>query len=182
MASDEDIRLIQEIKKGDRNSFNILFEKYYVRLSRFALSYTKSKDLAEEAVQNMFVKIWCQRNHLEITTSVISYLFTAVKNQALNEIKKLMVRKNYEAEYAEKPIENISSLDEKSFKKEVDSAVDQLPEKCREIFILSRSDGLTYEEIAEYLNISKKTVDNQMGIAFKKLRELLKPVLSKIIE
>jgi RNA polymerase sigma-70 factor, ECF subfamily len=183
VAADEDKILYDRIRNGDRNSFDSLFQKYYCRLNRFAFSFTKSKELAEEAVQNMFVKLWCQRASLEISTSVAAYLFTAVKNHALNEIKKIGVRTNYESEYLQRNEgdENVP-VNEVIFKKAVQSAVTGLPDKCREIFRLSRNDGLTYEEIAEYLKISKKTVENQMGIAFKKLREILKPALSQIIE
>lgn len=185
MTADEDKKLFILIKQGNKPAFDNLFTKYYVRLCRFAFSFTKSKELAEETVQNTFIKIWCQRNDLEVSISLISYLFTAVKNQALNELKKIVIRKNYEAEFvslSEAEDENAQKINQLKFKSEVGMAVEQLPEKCREIFQLCKNDGLTYDEIAEYLNISPKTVDNQMGIAFKKLRELLKPVFEQLIE
>ena len=185
MTADQDKILFLQIGQGNKSAFDTLFEKYYTRLCRFAYSFTKSVELAEEAVQNTFVKLWLQRNSIEITTSVVSYLFTAVRNHALNELKKITVRRSYESEYAEnKTVEYLvgQNIKEGKFRNSVNKAVERLPEKCREIFQLSRNDGLTYDEIAEYLKISKKTVENQMGIAFKKLREILKPVLSQIIE
>ena len=185
MDIDQDKILFLRVKQGDKPAFDILFNKFYVRLCRFAVSFTKSKELAEETVQNMFIKLWCQRDRIEIKTSVISYLFTAVRNQALNELKKTLIRKNYESEYIshiETMNDNSSNVNEKNFKATLGKAMEQLPEKCREIFILCKNEGLTYDEIAEYLKISPKTVDNQMGIALKKLRELLKPVFEHLIE
>jgi len=183
-ANDDKILFLQ-IRQGNKSAFDTLFQKHYTRLCRFAFSFTKSGEIAEEAVQNTFVKIWCQRDSLEITSSVISYLYTAVRNHALNELKKINIRKGYEAgfaHYIEKETDNDQKLNKTGFKNFVKKAVEQLPVKCREIFMLSKNDGLTYEEISEYLEISKKTVENQMGIAFKKLREMLKPVLAQLIE
>ncbi|MBN2611834.1 MAG: RNA polymerase sigma-70 factor [Bacteroidales bacterium] len=185
MAADEDKILFNLVKQGNKPAFDSLFHKYYVRLCRFVLSYTKSKDMAEETVQEVFVKIWCQRASLEIETSVVSYLFTAVKNHAFNELKKISIRKKYESEYTEKEVRELEKspvIKQDDFKNALINAMTELPEKCREIFQLCKNDGLTYDEIAVYLNISPKTVDNQMGIAFKKLRELLKPVLEELLE
>ncbi len=185
MAADEDKILFLRVKQGEKPAFDILFNKFYVRLCRFAISYTKSRELAEETVQNMFIKLWCQRESLEINTSVISYLYTAVRNQALNELKKTLIRKNYESEFVSQAgtmSENSVIINEKNFKVSLGKAIEQLPEKCREVFILCKNEGLTYDEIAEYLKISPKTVDNQMGIALKKLRELLKPVFEQLLE
>ncbi|MFO7656580.1 MAG: RNA polymerase sigma-70 factor [Bacteroidales bacterium] len=185
MAADEDKILFDFIKQGNKPAFDTLFNKYYVRLCRFAMSFTRTKDLAEETVQDTFIKIWCQRADLDITTSVVSYLFTAVKNHAFNEVKKAGIRRNHEAAYAgktESEAQKSPAINESNFRVAVGKAMMQLPQKCREIFQLCKNDGLTYDEIAEYLNISAKTVENQMGIAFKKLRELLKPELEGLIE
>jgi len=179
VAADQDKILYHQIRQNNKSAFDALFQKYYSRLCRFAYTYTRSLELAEETVQNTFIKIWTQRHSLAITTSVLSYLFTSVRNQSLNEMKKMSVRISHETEFAEgREVEadKNAGLNEEKFKKYVCSAIEQLPEKCLEIFTLSRNDGLTYDEIAGYLGISKKTVENQMGIAFKKLRKLLAPI------
>lgn len=182
MASENDKILFIQVKQGNKNAFDILFKKYYVRLCHFALSFTKSYDVAEETVQNIFVKIWCQRDSIDISTSFISYMFTAVRNQMLNELKKDSIRKNHETKYSgnlEPPSEDNPAINIGNFNIAVSQAVCKLPEKCREIFRLSKNDGLTYDEIADYLKISVKTVENQMGIAFRKLRESLQPLMTR---
>jgi DNA-binding CsgD family transcriptional regulator len=116
-----------------------------------------------------------------ISKSLISYLFQAVRNKVYEQFRKVKTRAKYEEEY----IANIPEYDEP---RESDmsnyeiaclvwNAVEQLPDKCKEIFQLSRDEGLTYNEIAKHLDISAKTVENQMGIAFKKLREILSPMM-----
>jgi len=136
---------------------------------------------SEEAVQEVFINIWDQRQCLVISKSLISYLFQAVRNKVYEQFRKVKTRAKYEEEY----IANIPEYDEP---RESDmsnyeiaclvwKAVEQLPDKCKEIFQLSRDEGLTYNEIAKHLDISAKTVENQMGIAFKKLREILSPMM-----
>ncbi len=181
----EDKRLFEKIAQKNRLAFDTLFRKYYTRLCRFAIRYLKDENMAEECVQELFIKIWEQADHLHVEGAVISYLFAAVKNTALNLIKKENTRHKYETAYEDPSSTeemSISEIENESFASLVIGAVNKLPEKCREIFKLSKDDGLTYEEIADYLNISKKTVENQMGIAFKKLREMLKPKLSLLYE
>jgi RNA polymerase sigma-70 factor, ECF subfamily len=181
----EDKLLFEKITQKNTLAFDTLFRKYYARLCRFAITYLKEEEMAEECVQEVFIKIWEQSDHLQIEGAVISYLFAATKNTALNLIKKESTRQKYESAYEEQNPSadvNISEIENEKVASLVTSAVNKLPGKCREIFMLSKDDGLTYEEIADYLKISKKTVENQMGIAFKKLREILKPKISLLFE
>ena len=181
----EDKLLFEKIAQKNRLAFDTLFRKYYTRLCRFALSYLKEKELAEECVQEVFIKIWEQADRFNIEGTVLSYLFAATKNTSLNLIKKINTRQKYEIEYEVQKSDTDSGLTEienEKFTVVMLEAINQLPEKCRNIFELSKNDGLTYDEIADYLKISKKTVENQMGIAFKKLREMLRPKLSMMFE
>jgi RNA polymerase sigma-70 factor (ECF subfamily) len=173
--------LFSLVKQDNKSAFDTLFRKYYVRLCRFAYQFLLSKPEAEEIVQEVFVRLWEQRLQISINTSFLAYLFTSVRNQSMNELKKNKIRRYYEDEFAvqksitdEIPIDNSG---EERIKRAIERACRQLPPKCREIFELSRNDGLTYEEIAEYLSLSKKTVENQMAIAFQKLRQQLEPYL-----
>jgi RNA polymerase sigma-70 factor, ECF subfamily len=183
--AEKDKILFSQVKQGDRKAFDLLFREYYIQLCRFAYSYMHSQNHSEEVVQNVFIKLWENRQKTNISTSFISYLYTAVKNQALNDLKKDYVRKHYESEYVngQDDYDQIEFSDSGNSKIKIalKNATEMLPPKCREIFELSRADGLTYDEIADYLNISEKTVENQMGIAFKKLREILMPQLSIIL-
>jgi RNA polymerase sigma-70 factor (ECF subfamily) len=173
------------VRQDDRPAFDVLFRKYYVQLCGFAYTFLHSRETAEEIVQEVFIRFWEQRRQININTSFLSYLYTSVKNQSVNELRKRNIRKQYENEYAKADMENEDVIQDENttgkIKKAVESACKKLPSKCREIFELSRNDGLTYEEIAEYLNISKKTVENQMGIAFQKLRQQLEPFLHLLL-
>jgi RNA polymerase sigma-70 factor (ECF subfamily) len=169
------------VKQDNKPAFDTLFRKYYVQLCRFAFTYMHSKEGAEEIVQEVFIRFWEQRKHISINSSFLAYLYTSVKNQSMNELKKVNIRRLYEGEFAIIDEENQDITHDENtggrLQKAIESACKMLPSKCRVIFELSRNDGLTYEEIAEYLDISKKTVENQMGIAFQKLRQQLEPWL-----
>ena len=181
MKQDDDKALLASIKNDNKLAFDALFRKYYTPLSRFAYKLNGSETAAEEAVQEVFINFWEHRHHLEVSKAVISYLFQAVRNKVYEQFRKVRTRAKYEEEYAvniqEHEEQQESDLSNYEIACMVWNAVEQLPEKCKEIFQLSRDEGLTYNEIAAHLNISSKTVENQMGIAFKKLREILTPAL-----
>jgi RNA polymerase sigma-70 factor (ECF subfamily) len=181
VKQEDDKALLASIKNDNKLAFDALFRKYYTPLSRFAFKLNGSEAAAEEVGQEVFINFWEHRHHLEVSKSVLSYLFQAVRNKVYEQFRKAQTRTKYEEEYVanvpehEEPQENdLSSYEIACL---VWAAVEQLPEKCKEIFQLSRDEGLTYNEIAAHLNISSKTVENQMGIAFKKLREILSPAL-----
>ncbi len=126
-------------------------------------------------MQDVFFKIWERRELLEITTSLKAYLYRSVHNACLNHIKHQKVKQAYSDFYRENHEEqdDHNPSDQQELEQQVMDAMDALPEKCREVFELSRFEGLKYREIAERLSISEKTVENQMGKAFKILREKL---------
>lgn len=190
IPNDNDLFL--RIQHSDKQAFDLLFRKYYIPMCRFALKLNGSESAAEEAVQEVFIYLWEQRQHISVSKSIISYLFQSIRNKVYEQYRKEQTRKRYEEEYVSNDLEQEDmtekQLDDYEISCLVWNAVDQLPEKCREIFQLSRDEGLTYNEIAEHLKVSPKTVENQMGIAFKKLREILQPIIkpgtktSKLIE
>lgn len=139
------------------------------------MSYVQDKDVAEEIVQETFVKFWQKLESLTIHTSPLAYLHTAIRNASLNHLKHLKVRREHAQQQEEHPTEwdQGNVIDAKILQGKIRHAMDQLPEKCRAIFELSRNEGLTYSEIAQQLDISVKTVENQMGKALKVLREHL---------
>jgi RNA polymerase sigma-70 factor (ECF subfamily) len=177
MDQTEDQELYLKLKNGDERAFQVLFQKYYSAMCSFAWQFLKDRELAEETVQDMFVKIWEKRENLNIETSVKHYFFRSIRNHCLNQIQHEKIKKRY----ADKIIETFpQEINPENFYIEVDlirrieQSIDALPPKRQEIFRLSREQGLKYKEIAETLKISVKTVEAQMGLALKHLREDLK--------
>lgn len=178
-ASDQE--LFAEIKNGDHGAFRALFKRYFNRVCAFVMSIVRSQDLAVDIVQQVFVKLWEKRENLFIVKSVSSYLLTSAKNESYNQIKASNTRIRYETDYIEESFqayEHFNDQESLDFGRLVNDAIQQLPNKCQQIYRLAKEDGLTYSEIAGFLEVSEKTVENQMGIALKKLREILKPQLS----
>lgn len=164
--------LVQELSKGNILAFNTLFREYSGRLYRFAYGYLKSQEEAEELVQEVFTIIWEKRSGLKQELSFKSYLFTI----SFNIIRKHFRTKSHISEYLKSGINNESDI-QTSQKINYDSLyqfianlVDQLPERRKLIFIKSRFEGLSVIEIAEELNISHKTVENQLTDALKYIR------------
>lgn len=153
--------------------FEQLFRQYYKELVLFAQSYLKSAAEAEEVVQDVFVGRWENRDTLTIHHSERAFLYTAVRNQCLNHLKHNKVRDRHAVFVAEHSDIQNAPTDEKELSALIAVAIANLPPKCREIFELSRFDGLKYKEIAEQLGISEKTVENQMGKALKMMRDQL---------
>lgn len=181
METTNDLQLFKLVTKSDKAAFDELFRCYYIPLCRYALKITQEEESAEEAVQLVFIHFWEHRKTLSIQQSVAAYLFKAVRLKVYETFRSQQIKAKYEQDFAQKQElieeENNIVLDNYELSCLIWNAVDQLPEKCAEIFRLSRDESLTYNEIAEHLNISVKTVENQMGIAFKKLREILYPAL-----
>ncbi len=172
-----DAVLFNKIKRSDKKAFEALFHRYYRPLCLYALQYVKAKVEAGEIVQDLFVKLWEKRNKLEIKTSLKNYLFTAVKNQCINLIEHNKIKAQYNQNIRKENIKNEPGQTifiEPDLQKKIEEAILSLPEKRQEIFRLSREYGLKYREIADKLNISVKTVETQMGLAIKTLREKLK--------
>jgi RNA polymerase sigma-70 factor, ECF subfamily len=180
----DDKQTFSKVAIGDKASFDLLFKKYYAQLVRFAIGYVHEGQLAEEIVQDVFIKIWENSSKISIESSVLAYLYTSVRNAALNFIKHEKTQKKYEKEEAEIPKTEDTPLEEKVdmnfFRTILSKALSNLPDKCREIFEMAKFEGLSYDEIAEYLEVSEKTVENQMGIALRKLRDSMIPYMNRI--
>ena len=177
MNQQEEKTLFERIKKGDEKAFEILFHSYYGYLCLFAVKIINDRESAEEIVQDFFVKLWEKREKLQIETSVKNYLFRSVKNLCLNFIKHNKTKMRYTQIIVSEVESNFSDENhypEIELPEKIEESINSLPEKRREIFRLSRQEGLKYHEIAQKLNISIKTVETQMSLAIKTLRELLK--------
>jgi len=173
----DDKSLAQEVTKGNEKAFETIFNKYYRSLCLFSRQFLNDDELAEETVQDLFVKMWEKRFSLSIDTSLEHYLFRAVRNLCINQIQHNKIRDRYAEEILKNTETGINAEDyflEPDLKNKIEEAIGLLPPKRKEIFRLSREEGLKYKEIAGQLNISVKTVEAQMGLALKFLREELK--------
>jgi RNA polymerase sigma-70 factor (ECF subfamily) len=145
----------------------------------------KDEDASEEVVQDLFIFLWENRTNIDIKSSLRAFLYTSVKNRSLNYIRNHKTRVLHEDSFARDQSQQISQIidfcEREELQKVVEDCLADLPKQCREIFELSRNENLTYNEIAQKLSISPKTVENQIGIALKKLRISLGPYISCII-
>jgi RNA polymerase sigma-70 factor (ECF subfamily) len=172
--------IFNKIRNDDHAAFRSLFDTYYASLCHYASHFLNDDSLSEEVVQELFVKLWEKRKMLDVETSVKHYLFRAVRNGCLNQIqhdkvKQLHGKKLKEALMSEDPAEEYMITPEMILR--LEEGIELLPVKRREIFRLSREYGLKYREIAEKLNISVKTVEAQMGLALKALRQKIKVLI-----
>ena len=172
--------IFRKIREDDKEAFRSLFDTYYASLCHYAGHFLNDDVLSEEVVQQFFVKLWEKRKSLDIETSVKNYLFRSVRNLCLNQIQherivKLHANKLKEALTADDPADEYFITPEMI--RQLEEAIESLPEKRREIFRLSREEGLKYREIAEKLKISVKTVETQMGLALKNLKSKIRTLL-----
>lgn len=173
---------IESIRKDRVDLFDRVFRSGYDTLCRFANSFLEDPDHSEEVVQAVFVYIWENRHDLELHSSLRSYLFTAVRNRCLNEIKRQKVRDKHhqgiQATAAESYQEN--KIERQELSERITNAINSLPTERQKIFKMSKLEGKKYKEIAEELNISVKTVEGQMGKALKHLRAELGGVVPMV--
>ena len=168
---------IISLRAGDDNAFGKLFDRYGKRLYYFALGYLKSPEDAEEIVQEVFLKIWNNREELSETKSFEAYLFTIAKNGILNTIRKSKSEHAYVSYAKLHPDKNIlldEELDFNELKRAYKQSIEKLSPRRKEIYILSREQALSNIEIAEQMNISVKTVENQMTSAISEIRKNLR--------
>jgi len=162
------------IKDDSIGDFEVLFKTYYVPLCRFARSIVGNSDQAEEIVQEFFYSYWKNRKNIGIKFSIRAYMYKAVKNSALRYLAHRKLENSYENSLG-KVTRSWDNLDESSDEllRIVEATLQQLPERCRQAFILSRRDGLKYKEIAAKLSVSEKTVEADMTKALMALRQNL---------
>lgn len=157
------------LKKGDTAAFKILFDTYYTRLCAYALNYVGEKYATEEIVENVFLKLWHKRKKLNKVTYLKSYLYTMVRNEAIDFLKKEKGHISLNIDKHDAAREEHLILTEETHTL-LFQALEKLPKKCREVFELSCIEGVKYKDIAEDLEISINTVKSQRARAIKLLR------------
>ncbi len=174
------VKPIRKMNNGDlkynKKFFTEMYVEHYAPLVSYLYQFTNNISEAENIAQNCFTKIWQKRKSLTIKGSFKSYLFsvayhTFIDSTRVNNKENLLIQELKKDAINEIYIESDTDLEEKI--SIIQYAIDQLPEKCKEIFLLSKIEGLPYKKIAEKLNLSLKTVESQMRIAFIKIREKL---------
>ena len=176
-----------------RENFDSIYVNNFSRLFLFAKEYVLFDEEAENIVQDIFLMLWEKKDILRVDVSLTAYLFTLVKNKCIDFLRHRMVEQiyseNIQQEYNEELNVKLFALEsfDHNFSSEeqieilLRNAIDKLPERCRLIFIKSRIEGKKYKELAEELNLSVNTVEGQISIALKKLREELKDYLPLLL-
>lgn len=170
--------LLKKVSEGDNQAFEKMFSIYHSQLYRFAFSFMKSKEPAEEVVMDLFLKLWNRKESLKSISNLETYLYVSIRNLSYTSLKK---EKRLEfdpleeahvelARYEKTPEESLITIENI---KTISEAIDTLPPKCKMIFKLIREDDLEKREVAQILDISVKTIDNQISIAVRKIAEVL---------
>jgi RNA polymerase sigma-70 factor, ECF subfamily len=178
--------LINRIIHGDQKAFELLFKLYHAPLCHYAKVYVKHPDIADDIVQDTFIRIWESRSGLDAGQSLKAYLYRSVHNNCINYFRKKKVDNRLTEEYHAEILRRIELL-ERNFNESslerlvaqelelsIQKSIDGLPEQCREVFILSRYCDLSYQQIADKLSVSINTVKTQMSRAMEKIRKNLK--------
>jgi len=173
-----DIELCSLLENGRDDAFSEIYDRYWERLYIYVFSRTNSSDLAFEITQDVFVSLWQRRNEVVFHTSLSAYLYSCVRYKIIRHINKSKLREKYYRDFLSytKPFvdnSNEEQINYNDINKLIELKVSELPKKCQKIFRMSRYNDLSIKEIAQKLNISHKTVENQLTIALKFLRKSL---------
>jgi RNA polymerase sigma-70 factor (ECF subfamily) len=174
MQRDEEYIDLDKLALGNSDTFRLLFMKYYPKVKCFITYFVKTEAIAEELSQDIFEYIWVNKEYLADIKSLNAYLFHIAKNKSINYLNHKRIEEDYALSYTELTQEY--SIEEELYAKEfellIQLTVEKMPEQRRRIFEMSRTKNLKNSEIAEELNISKKTVENHLNLALKQLREV----------
>ncbi len=169
-----DYQLMESLRNGDLEAFDLVYKKYGDRLFGFALSYLKSKEETEELVQEVFLKIWENRKNLKKESSLKSYLFTIAYHNMCRLLRNRKIHEKYREKIGVTKVRSINPEEQYEYQtalEQVDLLIEKLPENQRVIFRKSRMEGKSTKEIAVEMNLSPRTVDNQISLALKYLRK-----------
>ncbi|NVK84770.1 MAG: RNA polymerase sigma-70 factor [Cytophagia bacterium] len=185
MSSDQDTALQQRLSRGDETAFQETFELYFKVLVLFATKFSLDKETAEDLVQDVFVKLYEQKERLQFHSSLKAFLYQSVRNRCIDMIRSSKTREKHHMEIkAGAELEGLNSEDlmlQSELEEKIYHSIGQLPEQCQIIFKMNRFEGKKNQEIAEELNISKRTVETQISKALKRLREDIYPYLKTLI-
>lgn len=171
---------LKALREGDEKAFEKIYLNYYKRTLYFITGLVKSENDAKELTQEVFIKLWTNRHSIDPEKSIHSYMYAIARNEAFNFLKHKLVEINYISEYSAQNIETETS-EEILFAKEIalliEMSVDRMPAQRQKIYKMSRKEGLSNEEIATRLQISKKTVENQLSLALGELKRVITGII-----
>lgn len=168
-----DLQILEKLKEGDPLAYNQLFDKYYMPLCVYSLKYCDSFELAEDIVQDLFIKLWDEKLYMKFDNPMSPYLFKAVKNNTLQGIKK---QSKYQFDAIENMVNKLMEDEPLDFatleeeKKKLHEQIEALPEKSKEVFKAIVLENMKYKEVAEHFDISVNTVKTHYARALKQLR------------
>ncbi len=167
--------LLNEIRKKNKDVFNLLFEQYYPALVKFSEIYLHDQPACEDIVQSFFISFWTGAEKININTSLKSYFYTSIKNLCLNRIRDLKVRDKYEILYIESLVnsDNNEVIFDPDIFDSINAVIESLPKQMAEIFCQKYFEGKQLKEIAKELKVSEGTVKKQLNRARSKVRERL---------
>jgi len=181
----EDKKLLDGLMRGEESAYEELFMTFYAQLVVFAQKLLGDEDLSREMVQDVFVMFYEKREVLNIHTSLKSHLYQTVRNRCLNEIKRNQIRRDHHSGiFIEKKNEEAyfdDKMQETELEAKIFSIVESLPKQCKRIFEMSRYEGISNQEIADKLDLSKRTIETQISKALKILRNGLKDYVGAVI-
>lgn len=169
----DDRLLLNLIREGDKLAFKHLFETYFTPLCRFMHLYVKETTIVEELALDIFTYVWENRQTLQIQISLKAYIFQAAKNKCLNVLRQKKVTVSLDDTQQDIPETDEMSIETEELYNLIQEAVMALPDKCKEVFNLSRTENLTNQEVAAQLNISEKTVEGHITNALKRIKAFL---------
>lgn len=177
-----DKQLLSLIKEGNPFAFDQMYNRYWKSLFVYTYNILNDEGYVEDTLQEVFINIWVKRNEVDIQ-NLKSYLFNAVRNNAISKIRKEKLSEALEGviDNLVAPCQIEQNLDRDDLKRAIDKAVINLPTRCRDIFYMSRYQDYSIEEIASHFNISHRTVENQLHLALKHLRNTINTVVSLIL-
>jgi RNA polymerase sigma-70 factor (ECF subfamily) len=172
-----DNEIAGRIRQGDIKQYEALFRSSYASLVKYARTLIKDQDTAEEIVQDLFFRLWQNKEKLKIESSLNGYLFRSVHNRCLHYIEhqKVVERHAHEMSHEQESVSESPAdvIQYKELQAKIARTIENLPERCGQIFCMNRFEGLKYSEIAEKLSVSVKTVEANMGRALKEFRKAL---------
>ena len=171
--------LQRRIAEGEQSALKLLYDNYNARLFQLAYAIIRSRESAEEIVADVFIKIWEKREQVRTIENFSFYIYVAARNTSISYLRKQGYNKNFNLDEAALPYYQLDATPEEmmitnEILQKINRAINELPPKCRLIFKLVKEDGLKYREVAELLEVSTKTVENQIGIALKKIHEAIR--------
>ncbi len=178
----DDSELVKRVRAGDSQAFRAVYDKYHEKVYYFAVRYYHSSDDAENIVQDVFAKIWLERQKLNESLSLNNYIYTITKNHLFNINRK----KIHEQKYRKYIIDHFSAgssfeneLHFKDYKEQIDKVIEKLPAQRKKVFIMGNIEGKSNKELAGLLNLSVRTIEVHKSLALKTIRKAIQKIIGK---